>query len=86
MPGGRARVPSRPARPRPAAAGEPHGLWVKMPVGAGLRPGPRRPVPARGLAQACFGGMNPMARSASAVIVSDGFTPGFADTAEPSMT
>lgn len=31
-------------------------------------------------------GMRLIARSASAVIVSEGFTPGFALTAEPSMT
>ena len=30
--------------------------------------------------------MKLIARSASAVIVSDGFTPGFAETAEPSIT
>jgi len=30
--------------------------------------------------------MNDIARSASAVIVSDGFTPGFADIAAPSIT
>jgi hypothetical protein len=30
--------------------------------------------------------MNVMARSARAQIVSDGFTPGFAETVEPSMT
>ena len=35
---------------------------------------------------ACFSGMNVMARSASAVIVSDGLTPGFTETAEPSIT
>ena len=33
-----------------------------------------------------FSGTNVMARSASAVIVSDGFTPGFAEIAEPSTT
>ena len=33
-----------------------------------------------------FAGMKVMARSASAAIVSDGLTPGLADTAEPSIT
>lgn len=35
---------------------------------------------------ACFAGMNVIARSASAVIVSEGLTPGFAEMAEPSIT
>ncbi len=33
-----------------------------------------------------FVGINDIARSASAVIVSDGFTPGLADIAAPSIT
>jgi len=35
---------------------------------------------------ALFAGTALIARSAIAVIVSDGFTPGFADTLDPSMT
>ena len=38
------------------------------------------------LRHAAFAGMRLIARSAIAVMVSDGFTPGFAETAEPSMT
>jgi hypothetical protein len=44
--------------------------------------GLRRPTHSLSLA----GGMNVMARSARAVIVSEGFTPGLADIAAPSIT
>ena len=39
-----------------------------------------------GTAPQLFAGMRLIARSASAVMVSDGFTPGLAETADPSIT
>ena len=70
---------------RPGFGGDAGGIEEVFPRDRHAVQG-RKAVARLGAGARGAGGINVIARSASAVMVSDGFTPGFAEIAEPSIT